>query len=57
MSVRFSIVGGESGSHDLVRDSRGFAVKMRTDEDNWDIVANNTPVFFLRDPDNDSQGG
>ncbi len=50
VSVRFSTVGGESGSHDCARDPRGFSVKMRTDEGNWDIVANNTPVFFLRDP-------
>lgn len=50
MTVRFSTVGGESGSHDLARDPRGFAVKFRTEEGNWDLVANNTPVFFLRDP-------
>ncbi|KAF7549183.1 hypothetical protein G7046_g8430 [Stylonectria norvegica] len=50
ISVRFSTVGGESGSHDLARDPRGFSVKFRTDEGNWDMVANNTPVFFLRDP-------
>lgn len=50
ITIRFSTVGGESGSHDLARDPRGFSVKMRTDEGNWDIVANNTPVFFLRDP-------
>ncbi|KAL9057996.1 MAG: hypothetical protein Q9162_001988 [Coniocarpon cinnabarinum] len=50
VSVRFSTVGGESGSHDCARDPRGFSVKLRTDEGNWDIVANNTPVFFLRDP-------
>ena len=50
VTVRFSTVGGESGSHDLARDPRGFSVKMRTEEGNWDIVANNTPVFFLRDP-------
>jgi catalase len=50
LTVRFSTVGGESGSHDLARDPRGFSVKMRTEEGNWDIVANNTPVFFLRDP-------
>jgi catalase len=46
VTVRFSTVGGESGSHDLARDPRGLAVKMRTDEGNWDIVANNAPVFF-----------
>src|SRR5271170_5046776 len=50
VTVRFSTVGGESGSHDCARDPRGFAVKLRTEEGNWDIVANNTPVFFLRDP-------
>jgi catalase len=49
ISVRFSTVGGESGSHDCARDPRGFSVKFRTDEGNWDVVANNTPVFFLRD--------
>ena len=50
ISVRFSTVGGETGSHDCARDPRGFSVKFRTEEGNWDIVANNTPVFFLRDP-------
>ena len=50
ISVRFSTVGGESGSHDCARDPRGFSVKFKTDEGNWDMVANNTPVFFLRDP-------
>ncbi len=50
VTMRFSTVGGESGSHDCARDPRGFSVKLRTDEGNWDIVANNTPVFFLRDP-------
>lgn len=50
ITVRFSTVGGESGSHDCARDPRGFSVKIKTDEGNWDIVANNTPVFFLRDP-------
>ncbi|KAL9127151.1 MAG: hypothetical protein Q9217_003921 [Psora testacea] len=50
VTVRFSTVGGESGSHDCARDPRGFSVKFRTDEGNWDHVANNTPVFFLRDP-------
>lgn len=49
VSVRFSTVGGESGSHDCARDPRGFSVKFRTDEGNWDMVYNNTPVFFLRD--------
>ncbi|GAB7343362.1 hypothetical protein MBLNU457_1405t1 [Dothideomycetes sp. NU457] len=50
VTVRFSTVGGESGSHDCARDPRGFSIKFRTDEGNWDMVANNTPVFFLRDP-------
>src|SRR5277367_273485 len=49
VTVRFSTVGGESGSHDCARDPRGFAVKLRTDEGNWDVVANNAPFFFLRD--------
>ena len=50
VTARFSTVGGESGSHDCARDPRGFSVKFRTEEGNWDLVANNTPVFFLRDP-------
>lgn len=50
VTVRFSTVGGESGSPDLARDPRGFSVKFRTNDGNWDMVANNTPVFFLRDP-------
>lgn len=49
VTARFSTVGGESGSHDCARDPRGFSVKFRTEEGNWDVVANNTPVFFLRD--------
>ncbi|KAH6673123.1 catalase-like domain-containing protein [Halenospora varia] len=49
-TVRFSTVGGKSGSHDCARDPRGFSVKFKTDEGNWELVANNTPVFFLRDP-------
>jgi len=48
--VRFSTVGGESGSADSARDPRGFAVKFYTEEGNWDLVGNNTPIFFLRDP-------
>jgi len=48
--VRFSTVGGESGSADTVRDPRGFAVKFYTEEGNWDLVGNNTPIFFIRDP-------
>lgn len=50
VTVRFSTVGGESGSHDCARDPRGFSIKFRTEQGNWDLVANNTPVFFLRDP-------
>lgn len=50
ITIRFSTVGGESGSSDNARDPRGFAVKFKTDEGNWDFVGNNTPVFFLRDP-------
>ncbi|KAG2004644.1 heat-induced catalase [Coprinopsis cinerea AmutBmut pab1-1] len=49
-TVRFSTVGGESGSADTARDPRGFAIKLRTEDGNWDWVFNNTPVFFLRDP-------
>lgn len=49
-TIRFSTVGGESGSADTARDPRGFAIKVRTEEGNWDMVANNTPVFFIRDP-------
>ncbi|MBF0172651.1 MAG: catalase [Magnetococcales bacterium] len=48
--VRFSTVAGERGAADAERDVRGFAVKFYTQEGNWDIVGNNTPVFFLRDP-------
>ncbi len=47
--VRFSTVGGEKGSADSARDPRGFAVKFYTDEGNYDMVGNNTPVFFIRD--------
>ncbi|RVE46856.1 hypothetical protein evm_008501 [Chilo suppressalis] len=50
IAVRFSTVGGESGSADTVRDPRGFAVKFYTDDGNWDLVGNNTPIFFIRDP-------
>ncbi|XP_002738841.1 catalase, partial [Saccoglossus kowalevskii] len=50
LGVRFSTVGGESGSPDSARDPRGFAVKFYTDEGNWDLVGNNTPIFFIRDP-------
>ena len=48
--LRFSTVAGEKGSADTVRDVRGFALKFYTEEGNWDLVGNNTPVFFLRDP-------
>jgi catalase len=48
--IRFSTVGGEAGSADTERDPRGFAVKLYTEEGIWDLVGNNTPVFFLRDP-------
>ena len=48
--VRFSTVGGEKGSADADRDPRGFAIKFYTDEGNYDLVGNNTPVFFIRDP-------
>ena len=47
--LRFSTVGGESGSADTERDPRGFAVKFYTEEGNWDMTGNNTPVFFIRD--------
>merc|ERR1719419_1356233 len=50
LAVRFSTVGGESGSADSARDPRGFAVKFYTEEGNWDLVGNNTPIFFIRDP-------
>src|SRR5919109_2000436 len=48
--LRFSTVAGERGAADAERDVRGFALKVYTEEGNWDIVGNNTPVFFLRDP-------
>lgn len=48
--LRFSTVAGESGAADAERDVRGFALKVYTDEGNWDLVGNNTPVFFVRDP-------
>ncbi|MBA3045630.1 MAG: catalase [Candidatus Thermoplasmatota archaeon] len=49
MFGRFSTVAGEKGSADTVRDVRGFSLKFYTDEGNWDMVGNNTPVFFIRD--------
>lgn len=48
--VRFSTVGGEKGSADAARDPRGFAIKFYTEEGNYDLTGNNTPVFFIRDP-------
>jgi catalase len=50
MFARFSTVAGERGSADAERDIRGFALKFYTEEGNWDVVGNNTPVFFFRDP-------
>jgi len=50
MFARFSTVAGERGAADAERDIRGFALKFYTDEGNWDVVGNNTPVFFFRDP-------
>jgi len=48
--LRFSTVAGEQGAADAERDVRGFAIKFYTEEGNWDLVGNNTPVFFIRDP-------
>lgn len=48
--LRFSTVAGELGAADAERDVRGFAIKFYTTEGNWDLVGNNTPVFFIRDP-------
>jgi catalase len=48
--IRFSTVAGELGSADSVRDPRGFAIKFYTDQGNYDLVGNNTPIFFIRDP-------
>ncbi|MGF1909470.1 catalase [Vibrio kasasachensis] len=50
MFARFTTVAGERGAADAERDIRGFALKFYTEEGNWDLVGNNTPVFFLRDP-------
>jgi catalase len=50
MLARFSTVAGEAGAADAERDVRGFALKFYTEEGNWDLVGNNTPVFFVRDP-------
>ncbi|XP_068595417.1 catalase [Brachionichthys hirsutus] len=49
VAVRFSTVAGESGSADTVRDPRGFAVKFYTEDGNWDLTGNNTPIFFIKD--------
>ncbi len=49
-SPRFTTVAGERGAADAERDIRGFALKFYTEEGNWDLVGNNTPVFFVRDP-------
>lgn len=48
--IRFSTVAGERGAADAERDIRGFAIKFYTEQGNWDLVGNNTPVFFMRDP-------
>ena len=48
--VRLSTVGGEKGSADTERDARGFAMRFYTEEGNWDLVGNNTPMFFIKDP-------
>ena len=50
MIARFSTVAGEQGAADAERDVRGFALKFYTEDGNWDLVGNNTPVFFVRDP-------
>ena len=50
LAIRFSTVAGERGAADAERDIRGFAIKFYTEQGNWDLVGNNTPVFFLRDP-------
>ncbi|CAB5574805.1 catalase [Providencia hangzhouensis] len=50
MFARFSTVAGERGAADAERDIRGFALKFYTEEGNWDMVGNNTPVFYFRDP-------
>ncbi|XP_068116945.1 catalase-like [Hyperolius riggenbachi] len=50
IAIRFSTVAGELGSPDTVRDPRGFAVKFYTEDGIWDLVGNNTPIFFIRDP-------
>ena len=49
IAARWSTVGGESGSADTARDPRGFALKFYSEEGNWDLVGNNTPIFFIRE--------
>jgi catalase len=49
LAIRFSTVAGSKGAPDTARDPRGFAVKFYTEEGNWDLVGNNTPIFFIRD--------
>ena len=49
-AARFSFVNGETGTADTSRDPRGFALKFYTENGIWDMVANNTPIFFIRDP-------
>ena len=48
--LRFSTVAGERGAADAERNIRGFSIKFYTEEGNWDLVGNNTPIFYLRDP-------
>jgi catalase len=48
--ARFSTVAGEKGFPDVARDPRGFSLKFYTEEGNYDMVGNNTPIFFIRDP-------
>lgn len=50
VGISVFLSGGESGSADTARDPRGFAVKFYTEDGNWDLVGNNTPIFFIRDP-------
>jgi catalase len=50
VAARFSILTGDAGAADTMRDPRGFALKFYTEQGNWDLVANNTPIFFIRDP-------
>uniref|UniRef100_A0A8C5PHP9 Catalase n=1 Tax=Leptobrachium leishanense TaxID=445787 RepID=A0A8C5PHP9_9ANUR len=50
ITARFSTTTGETGTPDTIRDTRGFALKFYTEQGNWDLVCNNTPIFFIRDP-------